>query len=320
MFPVIGEPDPLIGRRLRPGEFGSHHIVTMEGLPPEVGLRETASPSPFKTRVLAIGDSFTFGDAVELKDNWTELLEASLRVSVINAGMGGAGPDWSYRFLHHYGHRLHPDLVLFALFAGNDVLDAGRSEGASVRSFGATRHWLQCNSVTYRAAKKVGGLFFSMGSKEMRRYSVTVNGEEMGFWPSMLEYNSQAAPSEDFQKALSFCQDWILKMDEECRRRGCTFAVVIFPFKEQVYFPVVKQWVSDPADFDPAEPNRSIERFCREKGIPVKNLLDLFLARNHENLYGAMDSHWNPDGYALAAEGLTDFVGELLGKAPVSRG
>ena len=101
-------------------------------------------------RILALGDSFTFG-LVPYPHNVMTLLEARVRAAcpgrdldLLNFGIGGAGVR-DYRTIVTLGLRTYdPDLVLVNFFAGNDGPDLyrqvhERSRGPTV--LGASRLW-----------------------------------------------------------------------------------------------------------------------------------------------------------------------------------
>lgn len=76
-------------------------------------------------RILAVGDSFTFGPYVEDDETWPAVLETMLRargerVQVLNAGVSGYGIAQEAAYLTEKGLRLRPALVLLAI-TGNDV-------------------------------------------------------------------------------------------------------------------------------------------------------------------------------------------------------
>ena len=76
-------------------------------------------------RIIALGDSTTFGLAVDDKDTWPAVLEKLLRaegidVDVVNAGVPGYTAFQGYRFMHERGFSLQPDLVIVT-FGFNDA-------------------------------------------------------------------------------------------------------------------------------------------------------------------------------------------------------
>jgi hypothetical protein len=91
---------------------------------------EEGAPGP---RIVVYGDSFIDAKYVPLEDTYPFRLErhlAALRgrpVRVINAGVAGYGPDQESLRLEDDLARRHADLVIVALFAGNDFGDLLRN-------------------------------------------------------------------------------------------------------------------------------------------------------------------------------------------------
>jgi lysophospholipase L1-like esterase len=95
------------------------------------GLRESAdydaAPAPGVRRVVALGDSFTFGYGVEGPESYPEVLERSLdHTEVLNLGVPGYGVDQMLLQLRERGPDLAPEVVLVGLFEGA-VFRAARS-------------------------------------------------------------------------------------------------------------------------------------------------------------------------------------------------
>jgi len=85
-----------------------------------------AAPPPGVTRILAIGDSFTYGWAVENEEPWPKVLErrlvaAGVRAEVANLGMPGADPEDYAEVAEHLIPRLHPALTIVAVLQGDDL-------------------------------------------------------------------------------------------------------------------------------------------------------------------------------------------------------
>jgi lysophospholipase L1-like esterase len=120
--------DPEIGFVLRPLQtaFTHDHLVQTNSL----GLRDkevAPNPAPGTLRILALGDSQTFGNGLELSDTWPKQLERVLarsgdgrRWEVINAGIP-ATDTWQHEII--LGRLLaatHPNAVVLAFYV-NDV-------------------------------------------------------------------------------------------------------------------------------------------------------------------------------------------------------
>jgi len=84
------------------------------------------------TRVLALGDSLTFGLGVENYESYPKILEVELNKNsnldkvyeVLNMGLLGYGAiEYQNTYLEE-GRRFKPDIIVIGFFLGNDALDA----------------------------------------------------------------------------------------------------------------------------------------------------------------------------------------------------
>jgi hypothetical protein len=96
----------------------------------DLGLRGaeiSEKKPPGVTRILVLGDSYTFGLYCEDHETYPAVLErlyAAERspVQVINAGYAaGASPDEYYAWLMRRGLSFQPDVVVYGFFVGNDI-------------------------------------------------------------------------------------------------------------------------------------------------------------------------------------------------------
>lgn len=126
---VTPDGDPRIVFRLLPGVRG-----VFQGAPVEVNERgyrgkPVAEPKPPGTlRVVALGDSHTFGWGVRDEETFVRLLEGGLRalapdkiVEAVNLGTPGANAVQEVRLFETRGLALEPDLVVVQ-YELNDVL------------------------------------------------------------------------------------------------------------------------------------------------------------------------------------------------------
>ena len=97
-----------------------------------LGLRDREIPpkKPDTFRIIAIGDSYTYGWGVEIEDTWLRRLEAQLRaaghrVETINLGKPGTGPPDYAQLAEKAIPLLRPDLVIVGMLMGNDLAAVG---------------------------------------------------------------------------------------------------------------------------------------------------------------------------------------------------
>jgi len=119
--------DSLLGWAHRPGQEGIFETpqfrtfvrINQKGLRD----REHSYERPNDTRrILVIGDSFAWGYGVEESERFSQLLETSLSVEVVNAGVSGYSTDQELLWFRGEGIKYDPDLVIL-VFAGNDMGD-----------------------------------------------------------------------------------------------------------------------------------------------------------------------------------------------------
>jgi lysophospholipase L1-like esterase len=128
-------PDSLLGYRYRANstarhitpEFDVHYVID------EQGFRRRDQPVAADSsamRILAVGDSFTFGDGNEEKDTWLRVAERAVRarvgparhidVQVINAGVEGYDTRSELLWLEELTPKIRPAIVVLG-FVANDV-------------------------------------------------------------------------------------------------------------------------------------------------------------------------------------------------------
>jgi hypothetical protein len=145
-FKTIYQPDDRVLYRLIPGAergymYGNtfiHYKINSRGF----RGTELAPPGELP-RVLVYGDSFILGDFSPTKDTFTEQLRGRLaammgrNVEVVNAGVAGYGPDQELRRMEDELAALKPNLVIVALYAGNDFGDLLRDKLYKLSSDGS---------------------------------------------------------------------------------------------------------------------------------------------------------------------------------------
>jgi hypothetical protein len=132
--------DSHIGYRLKPGartryktaSFETDIVINSSGTRDD----EIGPKAPDERRIVVLGDSLVMSVQVGLQQTFCKRLEQSLnrdpslgpvRYRVINAGVQGYGPVEDWLFYEHVAAAFDPDVVLVALFVGNDAIEAADS-------------------------------------------------------------------------------------------------------------------------------------------------------------------------------------------------
>lgn len=123
-FPALYRYDPALGYTLRTSAHLTYHYPPSSTR--EISLvsnadgfrnnRELDQPDS-RPRIWMLGDSFVFGDGVDVADRLTEVIERlEPRRRVDNLGMTGWGLDLMVRAFEQISRRVKPDLVVVAFY------------------------------------------------------------------------------------------------------------------------------------------------------------------------------------------------------------
>lgn len=123
-------PDSLREYRREPVNGGDRILYRVNSQ----GFRGEPLMTDGRPRVVVYGDSFIQGEFSALEKSFTERLEFHLaerlgsEVEVVNAGVAGYGPGQALGKMRGELEALDPDLVIMAVFAGNDFGDMVRNK------------------------------------------------------------------------------------------------------------------------------------------------------------------------------------------------
>jgi SGNH hydrolase-like domain, acetyltransferase AlgX len=263
-------------------------------------------------RILALGDSFTFGFGVEEDDAWPARLERSLarlHAEVINAALAGMGPDNEGRLLAADGPGLRPDLVLVGFFVGNDLLDVlvgdrrmRLQDGMPTTDDEILQTWyrpLRPGSLgpppPARSPSSLGlpipfksslrqhshAYRFLTGQIGRLRLAWQVRGDAATPVPELTPFHQEAFclrsyPAE-FDQAWTAAEAALLQMKSWCEAHGARLGVVAIPTRSQVdpeaWAAVRNTYRLHDEDFDREKPQRILAAFAAENGIPLIDLL-----------------------------------------------
>ncbi|MET0555497.1 MAG: SGNH/GDSL hydrolase family protein [Vicinamibacteria bacterium] len=262
------------------------------------GVREHAVPKPAGTlRILAFGDSFTFGEDVSDAETYCHRLGGLLPgVEVLNFGVRGYGHDQMLVRLREEAARYQPDVVLLGY-----VTDDAIRNLSGFRDFAKPRFEL------------AGGRLVLRGTPVPTPEEV-IAAER---WrPKVLDLVSMARQNAAWRsgrrqaEATTLTFAILREFFREVRRLGSRPLVVDLPVWDELR-------VAGPA---PLPREHGLEVFCRAEGLPYLRLRPLFLA--HQRAGGRLETraHWGPVEHGMAAQAIADFVRERHLLAPAEGG
>jgi len=300
---------------------------------PEIG------PKPAGVRrVLALGDSFTFGHAVEASEAWPAVLQELLdarggpRYEVVNAGIGGYGTAQQLLLYDELQSRVEPDLVVLGFAVVNDVLDNLCVE--------AERYGAKADTPCFRLEGSRLTLTPPRPPMEAARLAswpvpsqaielLMGQAKRVTLWnPRVLavahSFGIQVRDTRFLPDTVAGWYDtrftgvgWpltqrlLLELRVHAGRRGAPLALLVIPSGLQVD-PGLQGALAALADGrppilaflrDPHRPQRILGDFCHGAGLPCADPLPAALeaATRGERHYYPIDGHWTPTAHRIAA-------------------
>ena len=286
-----------------------------------IGIRnqEVVVPKPDGIyRIVALGDSHTFGYAVEDKQTWPRQLEQQLRradgsVEVINAGIAGLSIEQEVQFLKHQLMDLHPDLVVMAYY-WNDMPIQGDpnaiwSADESLIPQSATKVSKSTDTVKSRKKENSGSVVKSLFRESYLIYGIVQRipylqmklspSHETAWKQSTLE--GKSTPKID--AAWAFSQSQIEELRDLGKQNDVPVMMVAVPLFEQM---VAK-------GFATSEYQDRLKNICGKNEILFVDPLESILKINpsYPECFIPFDGHPNGKIYAVIADKVAKAVTKL---------
>jgi len=308
------------------------------------GFRDIDHPiaKPKNTlRIATLGDSFTEAREVALHETYWKVLEARLgeclatsgrSAEVLNFGVSGYGTAQEYLVLNRYVWKYTPDVVLLAVFTGNDIWNNSRAlDGHERRPFfqlhdGAlTLDQSNLTSSLFGVAKLWANVQRAIFNR-VRVFQVIYQARRY------VKYRSKYKDLDLFDQLNGSLNKGVYRRPEEPRWRqawqvtealfgaiaaatddnGATLWLATLTNPIQVYpdARVRASLMDELAVTDLDYPDRRIARFATANGIRHVSLLRplrAYAETRHINLHGGPSfagGHWNATGHRAAGEAL----------------
>jgi hypothetical protein len=281
-----------------------------------------------RTRILVLGDSFTFGHGVAAEETYSSALERALNgagldqgAEVINAGYASCNyPDTYYLYLKRVGLELEPDIVIVGFFVGNDVDRQGL----------ALHEWVDVDSaglpleIRGSAAHVEDGFWVSNNRALRHRLPIVRNSHLAQAIVVAATRLRAGAPTPAYNQVM-YRRHYTERTSDAVARVKRLFgamkaltdgadaqlAVLVIPAYEQVFPQAVFGEGNVPDGLDLLKPQREFDQFFADAKIPHLDLLPALREFSPgEGLYFGADQHWTPRGHEVAGELLASWLME----------
>lgn len=287
---------PHLSQRWTTAEFDITYRTNSDGMrDDEIGPKRGY-------RVVVLGDSFAAGYGVEREQQFADLLERQLGVEVVNAATGGWELEHQYYYVKERGGALEPDLVLYAMYLGNDII---RNGARPLDSRGIVPD-PRLPDGTHGTPKLV--LLWERARHAWQSREAATRPE----WTPHLYLDMSArkltpAAARNYETTREF----LGRLRDEVARVGSSLVVAFFSYRTAID-PTARERLRSrmsnfDRDYDLEQPPREIEGFLRELRIAYVDLnvpLKQAAAESPELLYYERDGHWTPRAHRVVADAL----------------
>jgi hypothetical protein len=234
------------------------------------GARPILEPDP-RPRILVLGDSMVFGQGVEEPERLTEVMEAEHpEWRVDNMGMVGFGTDLMLRSLEEVGLAAKPDAVVVAIYTDD----------------------------LRRVAPPYAGMGFPLPKYRLRDGELeSVPYPEPRWWERLRLYQGLRYASLRYVGSAFALNAAILdRFAALSRERGFALVVAYLPSPDDRWDDRMRR------DF--------LGAWCASSGIAFLDLSEAMARAGREAAYIPEDTHWSPEGHAVAGR---EVAGALRG-------
>ena len=315
--------------RLRPGahyrqrnpEFNAEYLINSEGMRDHRTYLDREKDSS-TTRILLLGDSFSFGHGVNYKDNWVTLLENILqedndKLEIVKAGIPAFDTSTEYEYLQELYDSFKPDMVMLGFLPNDLFTNQSLSEMSGKNSLkieqllkGKTK---RAKAVTRGLQKKSQLHIVSLSKRLLLRideiycsiYRHTSRGEYFEF------------PLSDHARYQMEITKTLLKLIHHfCKKRGIELLVISIPQQFQVFY---RTTCFQSSDVNVNLIDEFYGKLAQNQGfnwIPTLAELSLTYQKNGRDLYYRLDGHLTKYGNSVLSKIIAKKIKELISFQP----
>lgn len=359
-YPVITRSDPDMGYAFVPNLRFEHRtegysVVDIN----RFGFRDPdwSIDKPENTyRIAVVGDSFIAALEVAKEKRLTDLLAKQLtdsetfagrQVEVMNFGQPGFGTAQELQVLRHRVLQFKPDMVLLAVFTGNDIrnnlfeleqepivpyftlsdgnlqLDESFRQQRRGKVITLVKAMAPYSRLVQLAYRFVHAMESSPAEEADARQAML--RAEFGFIDPATETAIYAEPQTDaWRQAWDLTESLISQFQEDVVQTGATFGLITLTNDVQV-LPSIEQRAKLQAELgvnDLLYPDRRIQAYCQTHQIPSLHLAEPIQATaesKQQHFHGFENTrigfgHWNEQGHAEVAGHVKAWIESFFGR------
>ncbi len=291
--------DSLLGWAHQPGQEGIFETPQFRTVVRinENGLRDRGHSYERQNdieRILVLGDSFAWGYGVEESERFSQLLEETLGIEVINAGVSGYSTDQELLWYRNEGIKYETDLVILVI-AGNDVGDNDRQLVSTIYykpKFVLEDGQLVPKGYPVPKTSSKGKLIYSLSQRSALAYFLVQRYFDLLSLYGRLKVNSDHANSpesginaerEPFKLTIALIDE----MRNIAESRKAKFMIV-----------ATDSWWNHPS----GETYKDFVTTLQSEGFLVLDVTSMPGFDPEEMLISNDDVHWNQSGHEFVAE------------------
>ena len=238
-----------------------------------------------KIRILAIGDSLTFGYEAADNQTYPYYLENALKGSeVLNTGVGGYGHDQMLLYLKEEGIRYNPDIVILGFVSGNMSRNMLNFQHLPKPKFEYVHGELRLINVPVpTAASLVKGEFFRL--KIVDLFSIIKD-----------KYFRKSGWEREKERITEGILDEMVKTIRACHAK-VLFVHILTP-KEVASIDTFK--VKAQEDY--------FLQYCLSRGVPYLSTHAAFSATIKNGINLRTSGHWDARGNYIIAQAISDYL------------
>jgi hypothetical protein len=333
VFQQLFLQDPVVGYRLKPGararfrttDFDTDIRINSSG----TRDREIGPKAADEHRILILGDSLVLAVQVEQDETFCSLLEKRLNAHrtpgeahyrVINAGVQGYGPVEELAFFEHVANRFQADVVLVAVFVGNDAMEANDT-GATILPV-AEGAVAPATSTASEAVKRPSR--YPLWLRRLTRRSMVLQTMRIRGM-TLMERFGQVRPIDraltlylpalpaDMARGLDVSRECIRRVSAMAALQGAQTGIVLLPARFQVRdddYANLRAIVEEGgATLVRDAGTKRFEEALAPLGLPMMDALPVL--RNSPqptDLFFSTTAHLTVKGHEVLAAGLEDFL------------